>query len=146
MSAAEAAHALLWLRAIANGRPGAGAETILLVEDEEAVRNIARRVLVAAGYGVEVAANGVEALQRCAESRTKIKLLLTDVVMPGMNGRELSDRLVQLCPHLQVLYMSGYSHDVIAERGALGEGMTLLEKPFTADALLRAVRDALDRR
>ncbi len=133
------------LRAISNGRPRAGVETILLVEDEEAVRNLAQRVLVAGGYGVVPAANGVQALQRCAESRTTIKLLLTDVVMPGMNGRELSDRLLQLCPDIKVLYMSGYSHDVIAERGALGEGMDLLEKPFTADALLRAVRDALDR-
>jgi len=133
------------LRAISNGKPRAGVETILLVEDEEAVRNLAQRVLVAAGYGVVPAANGVQALQRCAEARTTIKLLLTDVVMPGMNGRELSDRLLQLCPDIKVLYMSGYSHDVIAERGALGEGMELLEKPFSADALLRAVRDALDR-
>ena len=134
------------LRAIAVEKARAGAETILLVEDEDAVRNLAQRILVASGYAVLPAANAPEALQRCAEGQGRVRLLLTDVVMPGMNGRELSDRVVSMFPEIKVLFMSGYSHDVIAQRGAIGHGTRLLEKPFTADALLRAVRDAIDER
>jgi CheY-like chemotaxis protein len=134
------------LRALTARKPRTGRETILLVEDEEAVRKLAHRMLVAAGYTVLSAASGPEALQRCAEARAEIKLLLTDVVMPGMNGRELADRLRKLCPQIRVLYMSGYSHDVIAERGAVGPDTRLVEKPFSSETLLRHVRDALDAR
>jgi two-component system cell cycle sensor histidine kinase/response regulator CckA len=134
------------LRALASRKPRTGRETILLVEDEEAVRKLTQRMLIAAGYTVLTASNGPEALQRCAEARAEIKLLLTDVVMPGMNGRELADRLRNLCPHIRVLYMSGYSHDVIAERGAVAPDTRLVEKPFSSEALLRHVRDVLDGR
>ncbi len=134
------------VRALIAHKSKTGRETILLVEDEEAVRKLTQRMLVAAGYNVLTAANGPEALQRCSEARSDVKLLLTDVVMPGMNGRELADRLRKLCPSIRVLYMSGYSHDVIAERGAVGPDTLLVEKPFSAETLLRHVRDALDAR
>jgi PAS domain S-box-containing protein len=124
-------------------KPGRGTETILLVEDEEAVRRLTQRILVAAGYHVVAAASGAEALQITAEHAARIDLLVTDVVMPGMNGRELWERLQKLRPELKVLYMSGYSDDVLEDRGALAPDTQLVGKPFSADVLLRQVRVAL---
>jgi len=123
-------------------KPARGTETVLLVEDEEAVRRLTQRILVAAGYKVLPAANGAEALQACA-SEARIDLLVTDVVMPGMNGRDLWARLKNLRPALKVLYMSGYTDEVIADRGALEPGAPLVGKPFSSDVLLRHVRLAL---
>ena len=121
-----------------------GGETILLVEDEEAVRALARLALEQAGYRVHATANGGEALALCEAHAEPFHLLVTDVVMPGIGGPELAQRLVALCPGLPVLYMSGYT-----ERGAswfIEAGATFLEKPFTPDSLARKVREVLDAR
>ncbi len=123
--------------------PRRGSEPVLLVEDEEAVRRLTQRILVAAGYQVVAAASGAQALQVSASQEGKIDLLVTDVVMPGMNGRELWERLRKLRPELKVLYMSGYTDDVLEDRGALDPNTHLVGKPFGADGLLRQVRAVL---
>ena len=122
----------------------AGAETILVVEDEGAVRNLAKRILDGAGYTVLTAANGGEALGICGKQQGSVGLVLTDVVMPGMNGKELADRLASLCPNLRVLYMSGYTDDAIVHRGVLAPGTHFIGKPFNAADLTRMVREVLD--
>ena len=123
--------------------PLGGTETILLVEDEDSLRAIAREVLVESGYVVLEAASGADALAAAEGCADPIHLLLTDVVMPGMNGRALAEALLAARPRMRVLYMSGYTDDVIAHRGALEPGTLLLPKPFTASTLLRRVREAL---
>jgi PAS domain S-box-containing protein len=125
--------------------PPVGTETVLLVEDEGTVRSVAREVLQMVGYTVLEAASGEEALQRAVQHSGAIHLLLTDVVMPGMSGRELADRLIVDYPTLEVLYLSGYTDDAIAHHGVLHVGMELLHKPFTPDALARRVREILDK-
>jgi signal transduction histidine kinase/ActR/RegA family two-component response regulator len=128
-------------------RPGAprGQETVLLVEDEAAVRATARRILERHGYNVVEARHGRDALLEWKEHEGHIDLLLTDLRMPEMGGRELADTLRAERPELPVLFMSGYVDGVPeASKDSLGQGKGLVEKPFTADALLRAVRDALD--
>jgi PAS domain S-box-containing protein len=122
----------------------AGTETILLVEDEPAARRLATRVLRKHGYTVIEAGNGEEALAIASEWPQAIDLLLTDVVMPRMGGVAVSDRLTSARPYVKVLYMSGYAHSAIAQRGRLEERIPLLTKPFTPDELLRHVRQALD--
>ena len=125
------------------GGAGSGqGEVILLVEDEAMVREPTRRLLAQRGYRLLVAANPNEALE-VAAAAGRIDLLLTDVVMPGMSGRELADRLAAGRPDLAVLYMSGYSQDVIHHQGVLEEGVALVEKPFEGEVLLRAVRERL---
>ncbi len=124
-------------------KPNRGTETILLVEDEEAVRRLTQRILVAAGYHVVAAASGAEALKVSADHPGRIDLLLSDVVMPGMNGRELWERLRKLRSELKVLYMSGYTDDVLEDRGAIGPDTHLVGKPFSSDVLLRQVRVTL---
>jgi two-component system, cell cycle sensor histidine kinase and response regulator CckA len=121
-----------------------GTETILLVEDEEIVRNLLRDILEMEGYEVIVAENGQDALQACARQREQIHLLMTDVVMPGMSGRELVAQLTGQCAGLKVLYMSGYTDDAIVRHGVLDEGVAFLQKPFTPDAATRKVREVLD--
>ncbi len=123
-----------------------GDETILLVEDNEQVRRMASRILKSAGYSVIAAANGGEALLACERGPEDIDLLVTDVIMPGMNGRELQERLSQLRPGLRVLYMSGYTDAVIARHGVLDWGVRFVGKPFNPKALTVAVRNALDDR
>ena len=113
-----------------------GSETVLLVEDEEVVRNLARRILRDGGYRVIEAGSGEEALHLAGEHAGRIDLLLTDVVMPGMNGRELADRLVEIRPGTRVVFMSGYTEDVILQRGVSGE-RAFLAKPFTPPMLAR---------
>ena len=120
-----------------------GTETILLVEDDAAVRNIGRRVLEGAGYRVVVAANAGEALLHAERVGASVDLVVTDVVMPGMNGRELADRLVPLCPRAAVLYVSGYTDESLERFGVLGRHF--LPKPFTGRALTAKVRELLDR-
>ena len=119
-------------------------ETVLLVEDEEIVREPTRRMLARHGYTVLAAANADEALAIVQGHPDEIDLLLTDVVMPGRSGRELSLDALEHRPTTRVLFMSGYSQDVIVHQGVLEEGVSLIEKPFSADDLLRKVRDVLD--
>jgi two-component system, cell cycle sensor histidine kinase and response regulator CckA len=120
-----------------------GTETVLLVEDEEAVREVATRQLEALGYRVFACANAREALAVAAGHPGALDLLFTDVVMPGMNGRELATRLSETRRDLRVLYTTGYGEDVIARHGVLEEGVLLLEKPYSLPDLARQVRRAL---
>jgi two-component system cell cycle sensor histidine kinase/response regulator CckA len=124
--------------------PPQGTETVLLVEDEGTVRSVAREVLQMVGYAVLEAATGEEALQLVEQHSGAVHLLVTDVVMPGMSGRELAARLMVDYPALVVLYLSGYTDDAIAHHGVLQAGIELLHKPFTPDALARRVREVLD--
>lgn len=123
-----------------------GSETILLVEDERAVRAFASEILIEQGYHVLEASNGEDALQVVArESDTNIDLLLTDVVMPRMGGKELADRLVADHPSVKVIFASGYPDSAISNHGVLQEGTVFLQKPITPIALTRKVREVLDR-
>ena len=119
-------------------------ETLLVVEDEAALRDVAGRILSGAGYRVLAAEGGVEALALAARHDGEIDLLLSDVVMPGMLGKEVAERLVLDRPGTRVLYMSGYAQPVLHSQGTLDPGVALLEKPFTANDLLTAVRERLD--
>jgi CheY-like chemotaxis protein len=122
-----------------------GSETILLVEDEDSVRELACRILMGEGYLVLEASNGEEALQISANYPDSIHLLLTDVVMPGgMSGRQLAANLSALRPQMKVLYMSGYTDDAIVHHGVLDEGIAFLQKPFTLIMLTHKVRQVLD--
>ena len=114
-----------------------------LYPDDDRIRRVAARALEVAGYTVLLARDGEEGLAVARAAGRPIHLLVTDVVMPDMNGRELWDRLKRLRPDLKVLYMSGYTDDVIADRGALEPGAPLVGKPFTSDVLLRHVRSVL---
>ena len=120
------------------------AETVLVVEDEDALRTLVERVLCRAGYIVLSAANGVEALRVFQQHKGSLHLLLTDVVMPEMNGRELAEQLVLQSPNLRVLYMSGYTDEAIVQRGALAPGTHFIGKPFNPAQLTRMVRKVLD--
>jgi PAS domain S-box-containing protein len=122
----------------------AGTETILVVEDEEALLRISLRTLEAAGYKVLTAANGDEALLVSAQYAGDIHLLLTDLVMPRMNGRALAQALSKARPALRIIYMSGYTDDAIVHHGVLDAGTNFLAKPFTATDLTRKVRVVLD--
>jgi CheY-like chemotaxis protein len=122
-----------------------GHETILLVEDTETLQEVIRETLEESGYTVLLASNGEEALALARVRSGPIHLLLTDVVMPKLGGGELAKLLSALRPGIRVLYMSGYTNGAISQQGVLGEGVMLLEKPFTGDELARAVREALDR-
>ena len=123
--------------------PG-GTETVLLVEDEETLRTLCERILGDLGYRVLPARNGAEAIALAHASADRIDLLLTDVVMPGMNGSELATQLVLGYPELKVLFMSGYPDDAIGKHGVLDEGMSFIGKPYTPVALARKVREVLD--
>jgi signal transduction histidine kinase/CheY-like chemotaxis protein len=125
--------------------PAIGTETILLAEDAEAVRGAARQILERYGYTVLEAANGTVALIT-AEKAIKIDLLLTDVVMPEMSGRELATQFVRLKPNTKVLFMSGYTDDAIIRHGVLRPGTAYLQKPFSPETLARKVRAVLDSR
>jgi len=130
----------------ASGQTGTGpTATVLLVEDEQAVRGFARSVLTAGGYRVLEAARATEALEAAQAAAEPIDLLLTDVVMPGMNGRQLAERLTGAYPGLKVLFMSGYTENAIAPRGVVEEGTAFIQKPFGAEDLLARVRDELER-
>jgi two-component system cell cycle sensor histidine kinase/response regulator CckA len=122
-----------------------GHETILLVEDEPAVRELTQMVLSERGYTVIEAPTPEDAERLVENSGAEVHLLLTDVVMPGISGRELAKRLTGRYPHLRVLYMSGYTYNVIAQDGTLEEGISFLQKPFTPQVLTQKVREALDR-
>ena len=119
-------------------------EIILVVEDESTLRNITRQYLTNQGYTVLEASNGESALQLSATHPGPIHLLLTDVIMPGINGRELADRLSSVRPETRVLYMSGYTENAIGHNGVLDPGTNLLQKPFSLPALKAKVREVLD--
>ncbi len=121
-----------------------GSETILLVEDEESLRKLADMFLRDSGYHVLAAADGAQALQVAQQNPGPIHLLLTDVVMPGINGRVLAERLAATQPAMRVLYMSGYTDSFIVGHGVLEAGAHLLHKPFTEESLTRKVRELLD--
>jgi len=120
-----------------------GTETVLLVEDELQILVMAQRILQQQGYIVLAARTPEEALKLAGEYSGSIHLLITDVVMPGMNGRELRNRLAILKPGLRCLYMSGYTANVIAHHGVLHEGVQFLQKPFSIESLARRVRETL---
>lgn len=124
--------------------PG-GRETILVVEDEETVRKLAVRLLKRQGYKVLEASGGGEAFVLCEKYKEPIHLILSDVVMPGMSGREVVERLQKIHPEAKVLYMSGYTDNVIVHHGILEEGIEFLQKPFTLEGLARKVREVLDK-
>ncbi len=124
--------------------PVGGGETILVVEDEDAVRTITERMLLAAGYNVYSFSSGKEALSFCESAKCKFDLLLTDVVMPKMSGRDLAECVVELCPAIKVLYMSGYTDNAIVNNGVLTPGTCFISKPFSLHNLQRKLRDVLN--
>jgi len=121
-----------------------GTETVLLVEDDEAVRALARKMLAAHGYTVLAAPSGANALELAASHAGPIHLLVTDVVLPGISGRELAARFESVRPGLKVLYTSGYTDEAVVHHGVLDAGIAFLQKPFTSGALARKVRETLD--
>ena len=121
-----------------------GTETILLVEDEEMVRNLTRRILEVCGYTVIEARNGVEALKICEEINYEIDLLMSDVVMPQMDGRELSEKVAEINPQIRTLFTSGYMNDRIMRLGVSGDAVNFIQKPFAPDVLARKIREMLD--
>jgi PAS domain S-box-containing protein len=123
-----------------------GTETILLVEDEDVVRGLTRKILMQAGYNVLDARSGDEAIRLCTAHAGSIDLLLTDVVMPEISGKEVADRLLELRPSIRVLFMSGYTDEAIVQHGVLDANVKFIQKPFTWLALTRKVREVLNRK
>jgi CheY-like chemotaxis protein len=121
-----------------------GTETVIVVEDMAAVRAVTCEMLKRFGFTVYEAADGITALQIVEQLTGPIDLLLTDVVMPDINGRDLAARFQQLRPHMKVLFMSGYTDDAVVRHGILQEGIAYLQKPFTPTSLVRRVREVLD--
>ena len=125
-------------------RVSGGTETVMIVEDADNLRQLAREILTEQGYNVVEARSGPEAVALLETHAARFDLLLTDLVMPGMSGRELADKAAAVRPGIKVLFMSGYTDDALGNHGALDPGMALIEKPFTVDLLLRRVRESLD--
>jgi signal transduction histidine kinase len=121
-----------------------GGRTVLVVEDEEAIREVTARILARSGFAVLTAAGGAEAIRAVEEHPGAIDLLLTDVVMPHMTGKEVAEALTTRIAGLRVLYMSGYAHPALTSQGTLDAGVTLIEKPFSEPQLLAKIRDVLD--
>jgi CheY-like chemotaxis protein len=121
-----------------------GKETILLVEDEEQVRKLSKEILESYGYSVLTAANGAAGLHTGESFQGRIDLVLTDVIMPQMSGRELIDKWKVFRPESKVLYMSGFTDDAILHHGVLDDGVFFLQKPFSPDSLAAKVREVLD--
>ena len=124
--------------------PLGGTETILLVEDDESLRKLAALILKGYGYIIIEAENGVEATKIAKGNHPEIDLLVTDVTMPKMSGRELSERLLRDNPRLKVLFISGYTNHAIDQRGVIDEGLSFLQKPFSRNSLAKKVREVLD--
>jgi two-component system, cell cycle sensor histidine kinase and response regulator CckA len=124
--------------------PPRGTETVLIVEDEKEVRQLAVRILAKQGYKVLEASQGDQALLICGQYQEPIHLLVTDVIMPGMSGRDLAERMKSLRPETKVLYMSGHTSGAIVHHGVLDRSANLLQKPFTPEALARKMREVLD--
>ena len=121
-----------------------GSETVLLVEDEPEVRSLVQRILKTQGYTVVTAANPDEAVAVAREFKGKIEMMVTDVVMPGMSGRQLAERLARSRPEMRVLFVSGYTDDAVVRHGVIDQGTAFLQKPFTPTVLARKVREVLD--
>jgi two-component system cell cycle sensor histidine kinase/response regulator CckA len=121
-----------------------GDETVLVVEDDEVVRKLIVQILKRQGYNLLEAGDGKDALQICEQHKGTAHLVVTDVVLPGMNGREVADHLLSLCPGMKVLYMSGYTDNAIAYHGVLERGVNYIQKPFTLEGMARKVRQILD--
>lgn len=119
-------------------------QTILLVEDEAFVRDVTQEVLEMSGYTVLTAADGTEAIRLFEQHTSPVDLLVTDVVMPGMNGRELANRLLMRCPGLKMIFISGYADNPVVREGTGLASVGYLQKPFTLDALTRKVREVID--
>ena len=122
-----------------------GTETVLVVEDENAVRELTVKMLRQLGYTVLTAASGAEAIEICQNPDSTISLLVTDVIMPSMSGRQLADRLLAMRPEIKVLYLSGYTEDTVSDHGVLEEGVNFLPKPFAREVLGRKIREILAR-
>jgi DNA-binding response OmpR family regulator len=121
-----------------------GDETVLLVEDEPEVRSLVERILKTQGYTVVTAANPDAALEVAREFKGTIQVMVTDVVMPGMSGLQLAERLMPTRPNMRVLFVSGYTNEAIGHHGVLDPGTAFLQKPFTPNALARKVREVLE--
>ena len=120
-----------------------GGETVLVVEDEDALREVTRRILARNGYQVLTAASGHEALDTAVAHTGRIDMLLTDVVMPQMQGKEVAERIREHRPRIRVLFMSGYTQGILGAQGILEPGINLIEKPFTEAALLAKISEIL---
>ncbi len=118
----------------------------MIVEDDSSLRKTAHKILQTYGYNVLDAGEGEQALRITEEHEGPIHLLLTDVVMPGMSGRDLSKRLQSLQPEVKVIYMSGYTDDAIARHGILDQRVNFIQKPFSPESLARKVREVLDQK
>lgn len=123
-----------------------GSENILLVEDEEMVRNLCRQVLESRGYRVVEAKDGIEALELFETRSEKFDLLISDIVMPKMGGKELAEKIKMIDPDLPVLFMSGYPDNAFVKRGVIEAGVNFLQKPFTVETLTAKIRGVLDKR
>ena len=121
----------------------AGSETILVVEDEKAVRELTVHMLQQLGYVILTASSGAEALEAGQNHQGPIHLLLTDVVMPAMSGRQLADRLLERRPGTKVLFLSGYTENTVVHHGVLDAGVNFLPKPFSRETLARKLREVL---
>jgi two-component system, cell cycle sensor histidine kinase and response regulator CckA len=121
-----------------------GTETILLVEDDAQLRQLSSSVLSHCGYNVLVAASPEEGLAICNSNHQDIRLLVTDVVMPKINGRQLAEQILKVCPKIRVLYISGYTNNAIVHYGVLDPGLWFLPKPYTLSGLVAKVREVLD--
>jgi PAS domain S-box-containing protein len=131
-------------RSVVEGAPSGAGETVLVVEDESAIREVAERILRRSGYEVLMTGSPLDALELAGRHDGQIHLLITDVVMPKMLGKDVAERIRALRPDVKVLFMSGYARPVLANSGTLEPGVRLLEKPFSESVLLEAVREALD--
>ena len=121
-----------------------GIESILLVEDEESIRTITAEMLSLHGYSVLVTENGTNALKLLNEITEPVHLLITDVIMPDLNGKDLMDKILEKTPEIKVLFMSGYPESVISHYGVLGSDVNFIQKPFSILALTRKVREVLN--